>query len=51
MIVLDPKGHAVRPHRILDLDRDPKVGPEEVYKIRRTLDQTKVTLDPREFFM
>jgi len=51
MIVLDPKGNAVRPHRILDLDRDPKVGPEEVYKIRRTLDQTKVTLDPREFFM
>jgi HD-GYP domain-containing protein (c-di-GMP phosphodiesterase class II) len=51
MIVLDGKGNPVRPHKILDLDRDPKVGPDEVYKIRRTLDQTKVTLDPREFFM
>ncbi len=51
MIVLDAKGNPVRPHKILDLDRDPKVGPDEVYKIRRTLDQTKVQLDPREFFM
>jgi HD-GYP domain-containing protein (c-di-GMP phosphodiesterase class II) len=51
MIVLDAKGGPVRPHKILDLDRDPKVGPDEVYKIRRTLEQTKVHLDPREFFM
>lgn len=51
MIVLDAKGNPMRPHKILDLDRDPKVGPEEVYKIRRTLEQTKVNLDPREFFM
>ncbi len=51
MVVLDAKGHPVRPHKILDLDRDPKVSPDELYKIRRTLDQTKVTIDPREFFM
>ncbi|MGE5639850.1 MAG: HD-GYP domain-containing protein, partial [Clostridia bacterium] len=50
MIVLDPKGNPVRPHKILDLDRDPKVG-DEVYKIRRTLEQTRVQLDPREVFM
>jgi HD-GYP domain-containing protein (c-di-GMP phosphodiesterase class II) len=51
MVVLDPKGAPVRPHKILDLDRDPKVTPDEPYKIRRTLEQTKVNLDPREFFM
>ncbi len=51
MVVLDAKGNPMRPHKILDLDRDPKVGPDEVYKIRRTLEQTKVHLDPRELFM
>ena len=51
MVVLDPKGAPVRPHKILDLDRDPKVTPDEPYKIRRTLEQSKVELDPREFFM
>ncbi|HWA38754.1 MAG TPA: HD domain-containing phosphohydrolase [Burkholderiales bacterium] len=51
MVVLDPKGAPVRPHKILDLDRDPKVTPDEPYKIRRTMEQTKVNLDPREFFM
>jgi HD-GYP domain-containing protein (c-di-GMP phosphodiesterase class II) len=51
MVVLDAKGAPVRPHKILDLDRDPKVTPDEPYKIRRTMEQTKVVLDPREFFM
>jgi HD-GYP domain-containing protein (c-di-GMP phosphodiesterase class II) len=51
MVVLDPQGVPVRPHKILDLDRDPKVTPEETYRIRRTLEQTKVTLDPRELFL
>ncbi|HYD55621.1 MAG TPA: HD domain-containing phosphohydrolase [Burkholderiales bacterium] len=51
MVVLDPKGAPVRPHKILDLDRDPKVTPDEPYKIRRTLEQSKVNLDPREFFI
>lgn len=51
MIVLDAQGAPVRPHKILDLDRDPKVTPDEPYRIRRTLEQTKVNLDPREFFL
>jgi HD-GYP domain-containing protein (c-di-GMP phosphodiesterase class II) len=51
MVVLDGKGAPVRPHKILDLDRDPKVTPDEFYKIRRTMEQSKVNLDPREFFM
>jgi HD-GYP domain-containing protein (c-di-GMP phosphodiesterase class II) len=50
MIVLDSQGHPMRPHKILDLEKDPKVRPDEPYKIRRTLEQTKLQVDPREFF-
>jgi HD-GYP domain-containing protein (c-di-GMP phosphodiesterase class II) len=50
MIVLDGKGQPMRPHKILDLDRDPKVRPDEPYKIKRTMEQTKLQVDPREFF-
>jgi hypothetical protein len=50
MVVLDPQGHPIRPHRILDLDKDPKVSPDEPYKIRRTLEQSKLKIDPRELF-
>lgn len=51
MIVLDAKGNPMRPHKILDLDRDPKATPDEVYRIRRTLEQSKVQVDPREMFL
>jgi HD-GYP domain-containing protein (c-di-GMP phosphodiesterase class II) len=51
MIVLDAKGAPMRPHKILDLDRDPKWKPEEPYRIKRTLEQTKLQVDPKELFM
>lgn len=51
MVVLDAAGSPMHPHRILDLDKNPKVGPEEPYRIRRTLEQTKVQVDPRELFI
>ena len=51
MIVLDAKGAPLRPHKILDLDRDPKYKPEEPYRIKRTLEQTKLHVDPKELFM
>jgi HD-GYP domain-containing protein (c-di-GMP phosphodiesterase class II) len=51
MVVLDPKGNPVRPHKILDLDKDPKAGPDEPYRIRRSLEQSKVQVDPRELFL
>jgi hypothetical protein len=41
----------MRPHRILDLDRDPKWKPEEPYRIKRTLEQTKLQVDPKELFI
>lgn len=51
MIVLDAKGAPMRPHKILDLDRDPKFTAEEPYRIKRTLEQTKLQVDPRELFI
>jgi HD-GYP domain-containing protein (c-di-GMP phosphodiesterase class II) len=51
MVVLDAKGNPMRPHRILDLDKDPKATPDEIYRIRRTMEQSKVTIDPREMFL
>jgi HD-GYP domain-containing protein (c-di-GMP phosphodiesterase class II) len=51
MIVLDAKGAPMRPHKILDLDRDPKYTPEDPYRIKRTIEQTKLQVDPKELFM
>ena len=51
MVVLDAKGNPMRPHKILDLDKDPKVTPDEPYRIKRTLEQTRVKIDPREMFL
>jgi HD-GYP domain-containing protein (c-di-GMP phosphodiesterase class II) len=50
MVVLDAKGAPMRPHKLLDLDKDPKVSPDEPYKIKRTMEQTKLQVDPRELF-
>lgn len=51
MVVLDAAGNPMHPHKILDLDKDPKITPEEPYRIRRTLEQSKVRVDPRELFI
>jgi HD-GYP domain-containing protein (c-di-GMP phosphodiesterase class II) len=51
MIVLDAKGNPMRPHKILDLDRDPKWAPDEPYRIKRTLEQTRLQVNPKELFM
>jgi HD-GYP domain-containing protein (c-di-GMP phosphodiesterase class II) len=51
MVVLDAKGNPMRPHKILDLDKDPKATPDEVYRIRRSMESSKVQVDPRELFL
>jgi HD-GYP domain-containing protein (c-di-GMP phosphodiesterase class II) len=51
MVVLDAQGNPMRPHKIIDLDKDPKATPEEVYRIRRTMEQARVQVDPRELFL
>jgi HD-GYP domain-containing protein (c-di-GMP phosphodiesterase class II) len=51
MVVLDAKGNPMRPHKILDLEKDQKASADEVYRIKRTMEQSKVSIDPREMFL
>jgi HD-GYP domain-containing protein (c-di-GMP phosphodiesterase class II) len=51
MVVLDAKGNPMRPHKILDLEKEPKVGADEPYRIRRTMEQSKLQIDPRDLLL
>jgi len=51
MVVQDNKGNPIHPHKILDLMKEPMAGPHEPYRIRRTLDQATVRIDPKELFL
>ena len=51
MVVLDAKGQQLRPQKILDLSKYPKVDPETPYRIKRTLEKGSVPIDPAEFFL
>jgi HD-GYP domain-containing protein (c-di-GMP phosphodiesterase class II) len=51
MVVLDAKGNPMRPHKILDLEKDQKASADEIYRIKRTMEQSRVTIDPREMFL
>ena len=51
MVVLDAKGSPVRPQKILDLAKDPKVTPDTPYRIKRTMERDSVSIDPAEFFI
>jgi HD-GYP domain-containing protein (c-di-GMP phosphodiesterase class II) len=51
MVVQDASGNPIHPHKILDLVNEPMATPDEPYRIRRTLDQTRVKIDSRELFL
>jgi HD-GYP domain-containing protein (c-di-GMP phosphodiesterase class II) len=51
MVVLDDKGNQLRPQKILDLAKYPKVNPDTPYRIKRTLEKGSVPIDPAEFFL
>jgi hypothetical protein len=51
VVVLDPAGKPVRLRQILDLAKDPKLSANEPYRIRRTLEQSRLEFDPRELFV
>jgi HD-GYP domain-containing protein (c-di-GMP phosphodiesterase class II) len=51
MVVQDAEGNPILPHKILDLMKEPKASAEEPYRIRRTLEQTRVRIDPSELFL
>ena len=44
MVVRDAAGNALRPQKLLDLSKSPKVNPEEPYRIRRTLEYGKANI-------
>ncbi len=51
MVVLDAQGAPRRPQLILDLANEPKASPGVPYRIKRTLEQGSVPIDPSEFFL
>lgn len=48
MVVKDAQGNPLRPQKILDLARAPKSGPDEVYRIRRTLEYGRADVSVRD---
>src|SRR3972149_8219777 len=51
MVVKDAKGNPLIPYKMLDLMKEPKVGPDEPYRIQRTMEYDSVKIDPRELFL
>jgi HD-GYP domain-containing protein (c-di-GMP phosphodiesterase class II) len=51
MVVLDKQRNLLRPHKILDLVKEPKASVDEVYRIRRTLPKDALPIDLKDFFI
>jgi len=51
MVVQDAQGHPVVPHKVLDLMKEPMASADEPYRIRRTLDATRVRVNLRDLFL
>jgi hypothetical protein len=51
MVVLDKSRKLIRPHKILDLVKEPKATADEIYRIRRTLPKDALPLDVKDFFI
>jgi hypothetical protein len=51
MVIRDPAGNPLRPQKLLDLSREPKMSPDESYRIRRTLEYGKVKVTVESIFM
>ena len=51
MVVKDAKGYETKPYKMLDLAKEPKATPDEIYRIRHTLEYDAIKVDPRELFL
>jgi HD-GYP domain-containing protein (c-di-GMP phosphodiesterase class II) len=51
MVVKDARGNPLIPYKMLDLMKEPKISPDEPYRIQRTLEYDTVKIDPRELFL
>ena len=51
MVVKDAAGNPLVPYKMLDLMKEPKVRPDEPYRIQRAMEYDSVKIDPRELFL
>jgi HD-GYP domain-containing protein (c-di-GMP phosphodiesterase class II) len=51
MVIRDAQGHPLRPQKLLDLSRAPKVASGEPYRIKRTLEFGRIQASADELFM
>ena len=51
MVVRDAAGNPLRPQKLLDLSKAPKVNGEEPYRIRRTLEFGKGNVSRADLFL
>ena len=51
MVIRDAKGDPLRPQKLLDLSRGPKLSPDESYRIKRTLEYGKLKVTVESLFM
>ena len=51
MVVRDADGNQLRPQKLIDLSRPPKLSPDESYRIRRTLEFGKLNVTIESLFM
>ncbi len=51
MVIKDANGNRLVPYKMIDLMKEPKVRPDEPYRIQRSLEYGSVKIDPREMFL
>ena len=51
MVIRDANGNPLKPQKLLDLSRSPKVSEDEVYRIKRTLEYGKAAVSVESLFM
>jgi HD-GYP domain-containing protein (c-di-GMP phosphodiesterase class II) len=51
MVIRDADGNPLRPQKLLDLSRSPKLSPDESYRIKRTLEFGKLKVTVESLFM
>jgi HD-GYP domain-containing protein (c-di-GMP phosphodiesterase class II) len=51
MVIRDAAGNPLKPQKLLDLAREPKVSKDEVYRIKRTLEYGKAAVSAESLFM
>jgi HD-GYP domain-containing protein (c-di-GMP phosphodiesterase class II) len=51
MVIRDAAGNPLKPQKLLDLSREPKVAAGEIYRIKRTLEYGKAAVSAESLFM